>query len=281
MLINTVILFLRDALPIFVITTLLVSLTEQQRYHHNWCYKATVLGTLLSIVLLIFIDNISQAFDATGKEWLYIILYISCYFLMLVILAQPLWQHYFQIVLVKYAATVFLALIIMLNVGDFLIYITSFWHQSNAPNVVIIGITLGIGICLSIAVLLYFTMMFIRPYFRYITEFLLILFSVGLIMQATNLMSQIDIISLGHFVWDSNFLIEESAEVGYLLMVFFGYDATPASIQLLLYFITLSVAVSVLIISARLANKPKSKLKPTPILKPKPIKDNSAQRSTV
>ena len=104
------------------------------------------------------------------------------------------------------------------------------------------GVIFGGGICASIAVLLYFLMAFIERYCRVIAQFLLIFFSAGLLMKATNLLIQIDILSSERFLWDSNHIIIENSELGQLLTVFVGYDATPTMLQLLLYLSAIFIA---------------------------------------
>ena len=81
MLINTIILFLRDALPIFVISTILISLLQHQGIKPIWYFIAAGVSVIFSFLLLTAIDDISHTIDSTGREWLYACLYIICYFI--------------------------------------------------------------------------------------------------------------------------------------------------------------------------------------------------------
>lgn len=196
MLINTVILFLRDALPIFVISIILFSLLQQQGIKLWWYYLEVLTSVMLSLTLLNTIDDIAQALDDTGREWLYAGLYIVCYFISLLLLSQ-LWRVQTPFIrqkniIIKVCAVCLTVIVMTLNGANFLIYITGFWYQNNASNALMTGVILGGGICASIAVLLYFLMAFIERYYRIIRETLLIVFSVGLLMKATNLLIQID-----------------------------------------------------------------------------------------
>lgn len=246
MLINTIILFLRDALPIFVISTILISLLQHQGIKPIWYFIAAGVSVIFSFFLLTAIDDISHTIDSTGREWLYACLYIICYFIALVLLMQlPKTQgqlstrQHWHICL---CAGSLMVIVMTLNSANFLIYITGYWFQNNASNVLLAGVILGGGICASIAVLLYFLMAFIERYCRVIAQFLLIFFSAGLLMKATNLLIQIDILSSERFLWDSNHIIIENSELGQLLTVFVGYDATPTMLQLLLYLSAIFIA---------------------------------------
>jgi len=256
MLINTIILFLRDALPIFVISTILLSMLQQQGIKNLWLYLAASTSVLLSLILLNTIDDISHALDDTGREWLYACFYIASYFIALLLLGQlSMMKTQFtarSLTIIQGCAVALMAIVMTLNGANFLIYITGFWSQNNASNVLMTGVFLGGGICLSIAVLLYFFMAFIEAYYRIIRQTLLIFFSAGLLMKATNLLIQIDVLSSDNFLWDSNNFIIENSELGQLLTVFFGYDATPTLLQLALYILATVFAFSWIFIRSRL-----------------------------
>jgi high-affinity iron transporter len=257
MLINTVILFLRDALPIFVISTILISMLQQQGIKQRWYYLAVFTSVILSLVLLNTIDDISHALDDTGREWLYACLYIVCYFIALLLLGQLSMAKKLladrSIGIIRLCAIALVVTIMTLNGANFLIYITGYWHQNNASNVLVTGVILGVGICASIAVLLYFLLAFIERYYRMIRETLLIFFSVGLLIKATNLLIQIDALPESRFLWDSNDLITENLELGQLLTVFIGYDATPTLLQLLLYIMAIVIAFASIFVSSAFA----------------------------
>jgi high-affinity iron transporter len=257
MLINTVILFLRDALPIFVISIILISMLQQQGIGLRWYYLASLTSVMLSLILLNTSDEIAPILDDTGREWLYAFLYIVCYFISLLLLSQlaivkrPLSVR--KLTLVRLCAVALTVIVMTLNGANFLIYITGFWHQNNASNALVTGVTLGVGICASIAVLLYFLMAFIERYCRIIREALLIVFSVGLLMKATKLLIQIDVLPGNRLLWDSNYLITENSELGHLFTVFFGYDATPTLLQLLLYISAIVIAFSLIFVCSTLS----------------------------
>lgn len=258
MLINTVILFLRDALPVFVVMAILLSLLQQQSIKANWVYISGLLGMLLSFALLMATDVIAHAIDDTGREWFYASLYFGCYCLVLMLLSHLAVGNIINFsarskTITRYSAITLVAVIIMLNGANFLIYFTGFWHKNNASNVLSTGVVLGVGICTSIAILLYFMMEAVQHYYRLIRETLLVFFSAGLLMQSTNLLLQIDELPIGNILWDSNNIVLENSEVGYLLTVFFGYDATPTLIQLLLYATAIVAAFTIIFIRSNSA----------------------------
>ena len=258
MLINTIILFFRDALPIFVLSTILLSILQQQGVKHHWYYLALLMSIVLSLVLLNTVNELSHVLDDTGREWFYAGSYTFCYFLSLFILSQQIKLNSPKTLrsqaMLRFYAVMLVVIVMTLNGANFLIYITGFWSQNNASDVLITGVILGVGICASIAVLLYFFMTFIDRYFRLFRETMLIFFSAGLLMKATNLLIQIDALPSDNFLWDSNHVILENSEVGQLVTAFFGYDATPTLLQLLLYILAIVVAFSLILVRVFIIN---------------------------
>ena len=78
MLINTVILFLRDALPIFVLLGLLLAQVSMSK---TILVSALLVGFLCSLVFIQQVDSLGMLFDGAGLEitlWgLHVLLYIN------------------------------------------------------------------------------------------------------------------------------------------------------------------------------------------------------------
>jgi high-affinity iron transporter len=140
------------------------------------------------------------------------------------------------------------ALVLALNGANFLVYFTGYWSQSGAVQPLLLGLILGLGICISIGILLYFSVLFsdqnLTPY---TSAFLLVLYGAGQLMQASNRLLQIDRFPDGKLLWDANWLIKESSELGHFLTALFGYDATPTSLQLTLYLTAVAVPLVIFI----------------------------------
>lgn len=257
MLINTVILFLSNSLAIFIVLALLVSLKSKAQLSNLTLYIGAASGLFLMLLLWFFVDMLAQAFDGTGLEWFYTSAYLLVYLLVINLIktlklsrspvisnvCNDVSSQSIKTKLSFYTASVF-ALIITLQGTSFLIYFIGYWSQENVAYALFIGIVLGAGICISIGILWYFLCHFLnKNIYNASSEFLLILFSCGLLNKASHLLQQIDILPSSRIVWDVNFLIEESAELGQFLSSLFGYDASPTLVQIIIYFIALLTAL--------------------------------------
>ncbi|MEI8618553.1 hypothetical protein P4S63_19560 [Pseudoalteromonas sp. B193] len=80
--------------------------------------------------------------------------------------------------------------------SHYIIYLTSFWQSNDAGQSLFIGTLLGVGICLSFSVLLYFLMNAIKHRFGMYPLFTLLAFnSAAKLLVALDLASQIDLIT--------------------------------------------------------------------------------------
>jgi len=79
MLINTVILLLRDGLPIVFLLVFLLHTTPNK----HWLMQALGLTSLIVALLLFTLDSLSQAFNGIGIELVTVISQISVYVLLL------------------------------------------------------------------------------------------------------------------------------------------------------------------------------------------------------
>jgi len=261
MLINTVILLLRDGLPIVLMWSLLLLTTnnyvahtktkvnqqnfrqniqpididpikeESQRYY--WLITAIFISIILTSILVFCLATISQFFEGKGIELLFSFIFISVYFSIvfhLFCVIKKTSQHW-----VFASAMLSFTLLICVNASNFSLYFTQFWSQSLLPAL-LIGLILGTGICISIAILLYFSLRLIPKYYQNFSIYLLLLFfGCGQLNQAIDLLLQIDVLPSYPSLWDSSFLVNENKELGYFLMALLGYEATPSLLHVVIY----------------------------------------------
>ncbi|PCH95301.1 MAG: hypothetical protein COB83_09170 [Gammaproteobacteria bacterium] len=268
MLINSVILFLQDALPVFLITALLllrfIGLTNQQGLtsylgqlrHKKWLYQAIIFALVMIFILTKNMAVITQKFSGMGAEVIFsvaeLVVYLCCTVIFIVDMknSNNNWPNNQR--LKEKLALVILFMVLSLNGTHFNIYLNGFWAQTEQLESLVIGMILGAGICISIAILLYFTLQYCDENICVNTSrYILLFFAVGQLIQATSLLEQVDLLPNGQIVWNSQQLLSENSELGYLLTALFGYEATPSTMQLALY----SIALLIPIIIARFLAK--------------------------
>ena len=245
MLINTIIIFLQSALPMFiVIALLLLCLTDNlERSKRIVTIKKIVALNILVIILVLllnyFMEEISQLFDGKGTEFVFsagfILIYLCCALVFL--LGNKRLYSRAQ----KSLSLVILLLVLTLNSSNFMLYLTSYWTQSltgeySGVESLFVGIILAVGICISVAILLFFFLRYCDANLHKKTSnYFLLFFALAQLMQSIVLLQQVDVLPLSYSLWNSSNFITESSEIGQLLRVLIGYETTPSLMQLIVY----------------------------------------------
>lgn len=295
MLINTVLVFLQNILPIFVVISFLYaqqgvsgqfSSLQKAQLNNKLCdhlsnqdnyitadlsliYLLKTIGFGLIIVLLLsyFMPELSQLFLGKGLEIFYSILFSLIYgctvfsflynteashkqgqgkdLLDQQTLIQQTLSHKIPVV-----SLAILLLVLCVHGSYFSLYVMSLTIQNTAIETlysgIVVGVIIGTGICLSIAILLYFILVTIaKKTGRKIVSYFLLLFGVGQLIQGLQLLEQVDIISSNVPLWSTNYLIAENSELGYFLTILFGYEATPSVMELLVFLSAIIVPIFV------------------------------------
>lgn len=234
MLINTVILFLRDALPVFVLLVYLHALLKLNQF---WVTLSLVAGVILSLLYVSQIQLISSYFQGNGVELFRWLVQCIIYLLTLLLGYKLLRKETPSARYLLITAAIMISLTVAAKGGHFMLYFAGYWQQNHMLHAMLLGTLLGIGICVSIAILLYLASLWLRQRCGlWITWLLLLLHATGQLTNALSLLVQIDLISSDSATWNSHKLISNQSETGYLFNVLFGYQATPSLAQLVLYF---------------------------------------------
>ncbi|MCC2617086.1 hypothetical protein LJ739_12610 [Aestuariibacter halophilus] len=229
MLINTVILFLRDALPVFLLLGLLWSINPHWK---RWLLHGLLSGILLLVVIFINVASVSEWFEGAGYELLQMLLHTLLFVALIAYLTRPDLTH-------KMLAAM-TTLVLATNGTSFTIYVLGYWaHQQGTPALSV-GTALGVGICLSIAVLLFLALSSASLLWR---RRVLCLFVAGQSAGIAPLLAQVNWLPEQVQVWDSNALLRDTSEYGHLAKALFGYEATPSLAYLLLYALFVSVSL--------------------------------------
>ena len=243
MLINTVILFLRDVLPLFVLLSLLFVLLPMRK---PWLLFATLLSLFACLFFINQIDYVSEKFDGAGMELFFLschlLVYLCVWFVGYLHIKDPLQSssHW------AFAMSTLLIFTFLINGTNFLVYFNGFWSQANAPQAILLGTLLGLGICLSISILLHFILLWLaQTCGRGSVILALLIYASGQLTGSLTLLVQIDWLEYSQPLWDLNEIISDQSELGHFLNVLIGYKASPSVHQLSLYILALTLPLLV------------------------------------
>ena len=253
MLLNSVIIVLREVLEATLIFSILLALSRQSKIHCSWITWSLLIGMFGAVVYGINIPLVSEWFDGVGQEVVNALMQYSVYILLLfyiIILhlyaAQPATATRKLLVIMMILIT---AITMSREGSEIFRYFLSAIHSDNHYAAIMMGMIIGASIGTSIGVLFYYLLLNIRE--QWSMNFglgLLILAAAGLISQATLLMIQADWLPAQRPVWDSSAILSERSLPGQLLYALVGYEATPTALQAGMYLAGLILPVFIILL---------------------------------
>jgi len=242
MLINTVILFLRDALPIFV---LLVYLYVHLAATKFWLLTCLAAGALLSLTYINQIHILDQWFDGNGIElslWLsQLFVYLLTLFLAYGLSCNTASNKNNM----YWVAGLMVSLTLVSKGSNFFLYFDGYLTQNNVLQSILVGTFLGLGICLSLGLLLYLAAHWVKQQLGPWATWLLIhIYATGQLVNALPLLVQVDLIDASATAWSSQQFVSDEFEFGHLFNVLLGYQATPSIAQVIVYIFALLIPLA-------------------------------------
>lgn len=252
MLINSVILVLREVLEAALLVSVLFSLSSLIRCGMRWFLWSLLLGLIGVVVFASNLDTITDSLDGAGQEVMNAGLQILVYtFLVGVIWFAARTQSISPWLTYLMAGAT--ACAIAREGSEIMVYITGFAAVEEHRSAVYAGSAIGAGIGLSLGVLLFTSLVALKSNIAFVITLLLLgLIGSGMVMQSTMLLQQVDWLESGRPMWDSSAFVSEVSVTGELLYAALGYEATPSATQVLLYFLSITVSGIVFCLSRRL-----------------------------
>ncbi|WP_444937862.1 FTR1 family protein [Microbulbifer sp. JMSA002] len=239
MLLTSVMVVLREVLEVALLLSVLLATTRMLDLRDRWFYIALLLGGLAAIVYGENLVRVSQALNGTGQELVNAGILITIYILLAIVTTLLLlnWRkQQYHLPIIQGAMLLAVTLAIMREGSEVYVYLTSFWlHPPLLPSV-IIGALLGAGIGYSLGALFYYFLCSLSPKYTLMTScILLTILAAGMILQATQLFIQANLLPGQEPLWDSSQLLREDSIPGQLLFAIAGYEATPTPLEVMAY----------------------------------------------
>jgi len=235
MLINTVVLFLRDLLPIFLLLCLLKAYLAPNSFSAKVMLTLMLLSFIGMWLVFYWLPAISELYDGSGLELLQSLSIVISYIFLSMASFMAIYSSRFDklhlILLLLGAAATF-----VIKGSLFIIFLEGYLTRNESNGVIFAGLTIGLGVCASFSALLYFFLEWlIKRGLNLIVFLFWALFLSGHLSQIIRLLAQVNIIESNEPLWDSNAFIKDSSEYGQLLNTTVGYEATPSELFLVTY----------------------------------------------
>ncbi|RHW77208.1 hypothetical protein [Colwellia sp. RSH04] len=250
MLINTVILFIKDLLPIFVLLCLISTCIAPNRVTNKKRLYVCLSSVVGIFATFYYLPMMGELFDGMGIEIIKTLELGVVYFFLLIGCSSLLSQN---TIAAHQSNLTIVGLIIftVINASEFITFLDSYLTSRQSIKDVVAGLSIGLGICLSFSALLYLSLhWFIKKEFFIFVYIAWALFLSGQISQVVNLLQQVDILKSSGALWDSTKFVKDSSEYGHLLKTLFGYEASPSLQFILLYTASLLLFIVIFFIKS-------------------------------
>lgn len=242
MLINSVILLLRDALPVLLFISILSAVIDRDTESMTWLYKAVGFGAVGIFIVSNFINPVSELADGFGFELMTATMHLLAY-------SAAVWfivaRKTEQRILLASIATV---LLISIHGTNLNIYFSGFWSDPNALDALLMGATLGLGISMSLAILMFYTLQSsILEHWPKLPLVVLALAAARQVTEAAYFLIQADWLPTEQPLWNTSQFLSDSSEFGHFFNALTGYEASPSSMQISIHAVALLVPVIIIV----------------------------------
>ncbi len=253
MLINAVILILREVIEASLIVSLFLAYSQRSGKAKTVLLPALFLGGIFATIYAINISSISQWLDGAGQEAtnasISILLYLFLLLFVITTVSKKTKQNR-QLSIIAMIAGITLAT--TQEGTEIILYIHGFFSSPELFKPVLFGSLIGAGIGLSFGIFIYYLLVNVSRKTGFIIGYILILLVAGsMVLQTAQLLAQIDWIPSQYPLWDSSELISERSLTGQLLYALIGYEATPTATQVIGYSISLLLFLAITIFTLK------------------------------
>jgi len=238
MLLDAVIIVLREVLEAALIISVLLVSNHLLKESRRWILPAIGSGVVLSIVLATQIGRLSEMFEGAGQEYVHCVIILITALCLLLRCAEILFESVRLRLgdLYVFSLGLAVALAISREGEEIFIYGYAFAAHAQSRFHIILGTAIGAGIGLSVGVLCYYSLLALKG--RYLMAVLLgvmALISAGMVAQVVTNLMQAGLIASQAPAWNSTWLVDESTLSGQLLSALFSYESTPTLFQVSAY----------------------------------------------
>jgi high-affinity iron transporter len=251
MLLNTVIIVLREVLEAALLVSILLAMSRLLKLSSVWFWGSALVGLLGVLLYALNMQTVSEWYDYSGQEIvngsLQIFIYLFALILMFFSTRRGESPHHF--LLLQLLMTLIIALAITREGAEIFIYLQGAMSSPGQLVSAVTGGLIGASIGASVGVLLYYALSLNHSSKALLWGQLTLGVVVsGLLSQVVPLYEQVDLLPAMTPLWDTSAILPENSVFGQLLYAVLGYEATPSPLQFFSYVSGILLFVVVLMI---------------------------------
>ncbi|MBV1932290.1 MAG: hypothetical protein KUG71_11305 [Porticoccaceae bacterium] len=236
MLLDAVIIVLRETLEAGVLVSVLLTIANQHQLGLRWLMLAFMGGLMGAVIYARNMGLVSSWFEYVGQEVLNGLIQYSIYLCLLFICLLVSSRLSIKSRVLMCLLTLTVALALIREATEIMIFFSGFIGNSDVLSKAVTSGFIGLMIGLSVGALCYFSIMSLkRRWIRPTQIVVLALVGAGMVAQATQLLIQADWLSSVAPLWDTRNILPEASIPGQLAYAIFGYEATPTPLEAWLF----------------------------------------------
>lgn len=235
MLLDAIIIVLRETLEAGVLISLLLSVATDLRFAGYWIFLSLGLGAGGAALYSGNAQVMAGWFDDVGLEVINALLQYSIYLCLLLLICSLLSRRQYSRP-IMWLMTLVVTMAVTREGAEVMIFFSGFIARVDTLIKPLTSGFVGLMIGMSVGAICYYVMLSLRPAVAVtIRLVLLTLIGGGMVMQATQLLIQADWLPAAMPVWDSSPLLPEQSVVGTVAYAVFGYEAAPTRLEMIAY----------------------------------------------
>jgi len=255
MLLEIIIIVLRETLEASILIAVLLSVSKSQDIRFAWVPVSLLTGLMGAIVYGSSLGEISEWFDYAGQE----VLNAGLQFLVYILVAALIPIQWQGMTRSKHVLRNLMSLVVFVALiregAEIYVFYSGFLHKENVLTKALTSGFVGVAVGLSVGAIVFYSLaMANRSKVKLFHAGVLLLVAAGMVLQATQLLIQIDWLSSGEPLWDSSWVIAEPSVVGQMAYAIFGYEATPSLIEFGAYSLSIVGVLSVSALAIKSGN---------------------------
>ena len=232
-LLNAIVVVLNETVEAGILISVLLSISHRLQLAAHWWRWGLLLGCAGSLLYAHWLPILTEWFDYGGQEVVNSSLQLAI-FALAALLIHRLAQRRHQFIGLLLALAMGLAMI--REGAEIVVFYLGITSQGEPLSNVLTSSFVGAAIGASIGALLYYFLMLVQPrHAESIQPILLAVIASGMVLQASQLLIQIDWLPVTAPLWNSSALLSEQSPLGQLAYAVFGYEATPSAVEAALY----------------------------------------------
>jgi high-affinity iron transporter len=242
MFLNAIVIVAKEVIESAMVTCLLIALVRLFALPRSPTLFGFALGITLATLYGNSIDVITPWWDYRGQELVMVAVNCLMIALILLLLTSTIDNERYMPLLIS----LLIGLSFTLEISEIGIYVSAYRNKPELLSSAITGSVIGACIGISLAVLVFYTLMRLNPGTSIrVIRILFALLAGGLLSQSVQLLSQVDLLSGQTPVWDSSVLLSEDSIVGQLMVALLRYEARPTWLQVIAYTGGIALAIRV------------------------------------